>query len=51
MKKEKDFTSDIEEVKSDLSELEKRIAVNESSLVEMKKHKETLEYFLETIDF
>ncbi len=51
MKKEKDFTADIEQVKTDLAEIEQRIAVNEASLVEMKRHKATLEYFLETIDF
>jgi hypothetical protein len=51
MKKEKDFTSDIEQVKEDLLEIEREIEIIKVKLEEKQKHKETLQYFLDTIDF
>jgi hypothetical protein len=47
--KTKDFTADIEQVTEDLAKIELKIAVSEATLQELKRHKETLEYFLETI--
>ena len=51
MKKEKDFTADIEQVKEDLSNIEREMEVMKAKLDEKQKHKETLLYFLDTIDF
>jgi len=51
MKKEKDFTADIEQVREDLSNIERDIQVLKATLDEKQKHKETLQYFLDTIDF
>ncbi len=51
MKKEKDFTADIEQVRLDLLEIEKQIEIIKVRLEEKQKHKDTLQYFLETIDF
>jgi hypothetical protein len=51
MKKEKDFTADIEQVKEDLVTIDKEIEVIKAKLEEKLKHKATLEYFLDTIDF
>ena len=51
MKKEKDFTADIEQVKEDLLALEREMEVMKAKLDEKQKHKETLQYFLDTIDF
>jgi hypothetical protein len=51
MKKEKDFTSDIEQVKEDLLALEREMEIMKAKLDEKQKHKETLQYFLDTIDF
>jgi hypothetical protein len=47
----KDFTEDIEQVKEDLLKIEREIEIMKARLDEKQKHKETLEYFLETIDF
>jgi len=46
----KDFTADIEQVKGDLLAIEREIEVIKARLQEMEKHKETLIYFLETIE-
>jgi hypothetical protein len=51
MKKEKDFTTDIQQVKDDLQQLETDMLVLNTKLYEMQKHKETLIYFLDVIDF
>ena len=51
MKKEKDFTADIEQVKEDLLALEREMEIMKAKLDEKQKHKETLQYFLEAIDF
>lgn len=51
MKKEKDFTADIKQVKEDLLIIEREIDIIKVTLEEKIKHKSTLEYFLETIDF
>lgn len=49
MKKEPDFTREIEQIKEDLQKIETDILVCEAKISEMKKHKETLMFFLETI--
>jgi hypothetical protein len=51
MEKKKDFTADIEQVKQDLQQIETSILIAKARLEEMQRHKETLDYFLETIDY
>jgi len=51
MKKEKDFTADIKQVKEDLLAIEREMEVMMAKLDEKQKHKEILQYFLDTIDF
>ena len=51
MDTKKDFSTDIEQVREDLQKVETNILIAKARLEEMQKHKETLIYFLETIDF
>ncbi len=51
METEKDFSIDIEQVREDLQKLETNILIAKARLEEMQKHKDTLLYFLETINF
>ena len=51
MQEKKDFTADIEQVKEDLLALEREMEVMKAKLDEKQKHKVTLQYFLDTIDF
>ena len=51
MDTKKDFSVDIEQVRKDLRNIETDILIAKARLEEMQKHKETLIYFLETIDW
>jgi hypothetical protein len=45
-----DFEVEIEQVKTDLADLQKEVAITEAVLTEKRKHIETLQFFLDTID-
>jgi len=50
MKTEKDFTNDILCVQQEISKIETDILILKAKLEEKIKHKDTLEYFLRTIE-